>query len=555
MSDSQQADFGHITGELVVRDLLDMKIFEAAVVPAGADGLHRRIQRLNVMTVPDILPWIKENEFLLSTEYPLPKAEAELAHLVTEFAARDIAAFGIKYSSSGRRLPQVVLDAADRVALPIVEIPNDVAFDDILSRVFSDIVNRQAATIARSKEIHDAFLQIVLTGGRLPDIAAKLSELLGDAAVVATDSSGRVLAAVHSPHEEQRLADLGLLHRNDRLRISHLGPGVHELDHDLTGIIAPIRAGDLSHGHLTAFGHWDPMGMDVTIAVDQAAVVAALDVTRQLAVTAVERQFEANILHDLVTGTPADIVDALARGATFGWDLQRPLVVMVSRAEHALASGAEHVGTPDLGQQRYIDLWCAEIRNHDRHSASAAFASNLVAVVDAGDDPAALPKAVWHGLKSTTRQEFSIGVSCPVDDPQRIPIAYEEARKALHMGRRSQGPGKITMFGDLGLFRLLSLIDDPDELREFARDSLGRLLELEPRERTELVKTLAVLLDCHLNVAEASRFLHFHYNTMRYRIVKLERLVGPFMSDARLCLKLSVALQVLEMHQVSDAAH
>src|SRR5690606_13944156 len=119
-------------------------------------------------------------------------------------------------------------------------------------------------------------LQIVLTGGRLSDIAAKLSELLGDAAVVATDSSGRVLAAVHSPQEGQRLADLGLLDRNERLRISHLGPGVHELDHDLTGIIAPIRAGDLSHGHLTAFGHWDPMGMDVTIAVDQAAVVAAL---------------------------------------------------------------------------------------------------------------------------------------------------------------------------------------------------------------------------------------------------------------------------------------
>lgn len=536
-------------GGLTVEEVLRFGLLRSAVVLAGEAGIRRPVERLNVMTVPEILPWAKPHEFMLTTGYPLPRSPGQLAGLVRSFADRDLAAFGIKFGAHLRELPAEMLRAADEVELPVIRIPENVAFDDILSVVLSEIVNRQAVAISRAQQIHDSFLDIVLGGGALADIVAKLGELVAAAAIIVVDDAGQVLAESRSGEARRLLREADLLDDAGRLRVRLLADGARRLEIDDTDyVLAPLQAGPLRHGYILALRPAVPFDDFAVVAIEQAAVIGALDITRQLATSAVMHQFEANALHDLVSARPPTAEDVRAWSDSFGWNFDRALVAVVGRPEWA---AGEDGHTSQTERQRGIAQWVSEVRKIDRCAAAAAFTNELVAVMDAEHGAAHAPQALWSGLKAVSHREFSLGVSRVFHSVAGVARAYEEARKALQIGRRVAGPGQTTLFGTLGMFRLLSLIDDADELRTFATDTLGGVLQLKPNERSELLRTLEVLLDTHLNVAEAARIQHFHYNTMRYRIQKLERLVGPFTSDSRLCLQLAVALQILTMPELA----
>ena len=283
------------------------------------------------------------------------------------------------------------------------------------------------------------------------------------------------------------------------------------------------------------------------LAVEQAALVAALEITRDLAVLAVEQQFASNALHDLVTGT-ADLDHALARAVRFGWDLQRPLAVLVAR--HCGAErGDEPPGQQEASALRAVELWTLAVRDRDRKAAVAGFATELVAVVGA-DGAETLARKVHADMTASTGRAYSVGVSQVAAGPLDIPRLYDEARVARQVGLRLSGGGAVTSFAGLGLYRLISNVSQA-ELRAFVHDTLGPVLELPEPARADLIKSLAVLSSTRFNVAESARMLHYHYNTMRYRVTKLEDMLGGFTRDAAAALRIGVALEVLRMYEIS----
>jgi purine catabolism regulator len=56
---------------VTLQELLQTPSLSKARVVAGAAGLSRMVARLNVMEVPDIQAWVKPDELLLTTGYPL----------------------------------------------------------------------------------------------------------------------------------------------------------------------------------------------------------------------------------------------------------------------------------------------------------------------------------------------------------------------------------------------------------------------------------------------------------------------------------------------------
>jgi PucR family transcriptional regulator, purine catabolism regulatory protein len=151
-----------------------------------------------------------------------------------------------------------------------------------------------------------------------------------------------------------------------------------------------------------------------------------------------------------------------------------------------------------------------------------------------------------HRAASLGDTPVTVGVSRVLDGPLGLAEAHAQATAAARIGHEVSGAGVVTHFDDLGAFRLLALVQDTAELDRFVDEVLGPLAR-DGADATDQRATLATLLDTNLNVAETARRLHFHYNTVRYRVAKLEALLGPFTDDARLRLDLQLALQVVRL--------
>ena len=72
-----------------LRDALNLPALDGARVLAGATGLGRRVRYVNVMEVPDILDWVKPDELLLTTAYPLRDDDTLGAYTVLHTFGQD----------------------------------------------------------------------------------------------------------------------------------------------------------------------------------------------------------------------------------------------------------------------------------------------------------------------------------------------------------------------------------------------------------------------------------------------------------------------------------
>jgi purine catabolism regulator len=533
---------------LRVREVLTAPCLAQARVLAGAAGLDRVVRRLNVMEVPDILPWVKPHELLLTTGYPLRHDPNALVDLVAELDERGLAAIAIKLHRYLDELPPSLLAEADRRGFPIIEFPQQVGFDDVLNEVLGTLLNRQAALAARSEEVHRALVSVVLEGGDLTDLATELSTILGGPVLITTPD-GRVVARAGNPAELARIARGACFDPTGRFKVEREPAGARTDDPGPRAVV-PIVAGRVDHGRIVTFSG-NPLSEVDVHCLERAATVAALAITKRLAIAAVEGKYRADFLRDVVTGRIDDLPGAIAHARSLGWQLDRPTAVVVAELDPdeapPLASGLELRPV----QERFTAAWQTVMAVRDPHAAVVGFNREVVVLLGVGngadvgrvvDD---LDRQV-SGDRGGGRHSFSLGVSRVVADPTGLQGAYEQARTAVRIGRRLHGVGARASFDRLGTYRLLALIPDGGELRGFVDEVLGQLAA-ETSDAADLRHTLEVLLDVNCNVAQAARRLHFHYNTLRYRIEKLEKMVGPFTREPSLRLDVALALRALQM--------
>src|SRR5438105_7621951 len=455
-----------------LREALALPALKQARVLAGAAGLGRPVRYVNVMEVPDILDWVKPDELLLTTAYPLRDDRAALAELVPRLADRGLAGLAVKPARYLDAVPEVMLEAADQLIFPLLKLPPETDLADIINAVLGLILNVQAVRLERAAAVHERFTSIVLSGGGVREIVQALAELV-ERPVAILDASGAVLARSPTFRMSSEAIFGGILADvTCGLRWVDLP---HGSEQPTRVRLQPIQAGQDVHGVAVVLADENQLADEQLMAVEQAATVAALRLVQARAVSEADRRFQAVCLEELVTGHVADRAVLNERAVAFGWNLSVPRAVMVAELD-ALAGRrfTELAGTPEEGwASRRLAEAARVVLGRD---AIVWERSAGVAALSAGSQLRADAEALQtEAARRLPGAVISVGVGGVQADPLELRLSYSEALRALQVGRRAGGTGQISLFVELGLDRLL-LSCPPDELDAFHLSTLGPML-------------------------------------------------------------------------------
>ncbi len=153
----------HTSDYPTLREVLRLPAFAGCVIRGGAAGAERRVSGVNLTDTPDYARWLAPGELLITTGFAIAADPQAVGALLPTAAEKGLCGVGIK---PGRYLPKPLPEeltaAADRLALPLIQLPDDVRFSELADAVSREIARRR---IPAEQERHLASLLHHLISG------------------------------------------------------------------------------------------------------------------------------------------------------------------------------------------------------------------------------------------------------------------------------------------------------------------------------------------------------------------------------------------------------
>ena len=552
---------------LTVREAMALGGLKRGEVLAGAGGLDRTITWVKVLESPETISWLAEGELLLTVAFAIKDDEAAQRDLMRNLAAVGSSGLVIKPERYLPEIPGSMLGQADEFGIPLIRIPQDVSYLEIMTPILERIINAQNADLRRSIEIHRQFTDLALSGQGLDAIVRTLGELV-ESSISLEDTNFRLLASHIVPgltdrHRQQTLTHHGtpqkaqqavaaMLHDVVEGRKPRKVTPIPEAGMTLHRIITPILAGRENLGYLSIIEHPQHQEQLAMMAIEHAATVIALEMIKLREVTEAEDRVRGELVDDLLNGTFGDESNVQRRARHLRYDLSVPHLLLVVDVDHFSRFIREHryeEGRVITLKHELFQLVTGAVRrkNH-RHLATAHSDSVIVLVPQPSGEDANGEELANQIRKAVADSDLGITVSVAIGrlcvKPEDFKPTFTEAQRALDLMVRFGKREQVINYDRLGVYRLLAQVEDRAGLDAFAGRMLAPLVDYDRARGTPLLKTLEVYLQRHGNLRQSSRDLHIHLNTLHYRLHRITEVTGIDLKDADARLDLLLALRV-----------
>ncbi|MER6326390.1 PucR family transcriptional regulator [Streptomyces coelicoflavus] len=527
-------------------------------VRAGEDRLDVPVRWAHVSELADPVPYMEGGELLLITALKLDAEDPEvMRRYVKRLAGAGVVGLGFAVGVNYDDIPPALVEAAREEGLPLLEVPRRTPFLAISKAVSAAIAADQYRAVTAGFAAQRELTRRTLADGPEGLLAALAAQVDGWAALY--DASGAVVATAPewAGRRAARLtADVQRLRERPAPASSVVG-GTGNSEHPENADRVELHSLGTSRRPRSALavGTAAALGTAERYAVHSAIALLTLTTERSRSLHEAGLRIDAAVLRMLLAGEP-DHARTVA-GSLYGGLLDAPfrIVVAESAAARSRAAGTAQAagdtggdtGGDPLGTLTEI-VESAAARSGE---AVLAVPEGERLVVLATDGGAAVAACVEYASALEAARPASesrsggddeslvVGLSAP-SGPIAASAAYKQAEQALSVARRR---GRVCVEHEhLAAGSVLPLLAD-DAVRAFADGLLRALRDHDATGRGDLVASLRAWLSRHGQWDAAAADLGVHRHTLRYRMRRVEEILGRSLDDPDVRMELWLALK------------
>ncbi|MFE3194072.1 PucR family transcriptional regulator [Nocardia sp. NPDC059240] len=486
------------------------------VLRGGGDGLGRGITLVLTSELAEPQQWMSGGELVLTTGLGLPLSRADRQRYLEDLHAVGIAGVGFGIGLSYETVPEELIEAADRLGLPLFEVSLPTPFGAITKKVMQRLADQEYEKVLRASRAQPRMTRAAIQGARAvsKELAAALS-----ATVLVIGADGTLSEA------QPRKPAAGILERIEEF-LGAGGDGARsgalQIGSGQYLALQAITAGQTVHGHLAVVTDAVLSSVDQVL-LGHASSLLAIDFEKPARLRIAQNRLNAQAMGMLLAepGDP-DIM----------WQL--------------LATAADRTG-----RVRALVLWCASpddaaeaLETVDTHLRSlnrqlfAHVAGDRVAVLLGGSDSDDTAGQLLDELPAPVRATMRAGLSA-AHPLRRFTAAVEHADLAASAAVPGTRP--LELAASAG-HALLAFPEARRVLGAVSEAMLQPLVDYDERQGTDLITSLRVYLEAHGQWEAAANTLGVHRHTLRSRVAKIESVLGCRLDQALVRAELLLAI-------------
>ncbi len=377
-----------------------------------------------------------------------------------------------------------------------------------------------------SIDLQSVLLERMLNGGGIDAVSSALAEYFD--AFVCIEYSGSAYASADRPDKDAV---------------------VYNLEQN-------IHAGGNYLGHLTVERSQKPFSDAEKNVFKKVTEFVALQLLQDKKIADIELRLRGSFIEDLISTNISDPGSVKKRARAIAYDITVPHRVLVAEIAN-ISHVTRHQNQNSTALESFKSELVKSVHNRlNQLSMGMVMHRNnetvMLVRIDANDHSLSSVKSLSEEIINFVYSQYNaqmyIGIGSACFELSDFSKSYHAAKKSLEIGEYMITEGQVRSLEQFSVHALFLSTVKPVELYNYARAHLDKLLAYDKKNGSELLKTLQEYLYLRNNVEKTARSISLSISGLKYRLKRIEKIIGLELNDYKVSFDLQLALIIMQLY-------